>query len=126
MFATVVNLTLSVQEQVRILNLSSDGHYVVYCLATDRSNIVSSLRSQEIVTLEHRKAIEILYPFRQPNITVYERDQILVPLLAFYLSCPAEYLLSPYSHSFLTSDMANVYKNQVFYQAIWIILPDDY
>lgn len=123
-FTAVVNLTYSVQQQVRITNLSSDGHYVVYCLATDRSNTLSSIRSQELVTMEHRKAVEILYPIGQPNMTAYERDQILIPLLAFYLSCPVSYLLNPYSKELLTSELANLYANQVFYQPIWMVMPD--
>lgn len=64
-----VNLTASVLQNLTISGLSSGTHYIVYCMAVDRGGNDSPIRSLEIVTVSHLPALEVLYPFSQPNIT---------------------------------------------------------
>jgi len=84
------------------------------------------MRSLEIQTAPHLAALEILYPFNQPNITSQECDSILIPELAFYLSIPVTYLLIPYTTALYTSQDAGQYIQGVFYQPLWIVINDSY
>jgi hypothetical protein len=52
-WSTQLNLTSSVQQRFTVTGLESSQHYIVYCLAVDRANLVSGMRSLEIETLAH-------------------------------------------------------------------------
>lgn len=50
----------------------------------------------------------------------------MIPQLAFYLSLPTTYLISPYTTTLYTSQSAGQYLQGVFYQPLWVVINDSY